>query len=46
VTIIRVFPTRDSLMRIVASECIHASEKWIERKYMEIATTGELSTAI
>ena len=45
-TIIRVFPTRDSLMRIVASECIDASEKWIERKYMEIATTGEISTAI
>jgi len=44
--VIRVFPSRESLMRIVASECMDASERWMERKYMEIKAGEELLTAI
>jgi putative transposase len=46
VTVIRVFPSNDSMMRIVSSECMDASERWMNRKYMETKITGELLTAI
>ncbi len=44
-TVIRVFPSRESMMRIVTSECLDASERWMEKRYMGIRTEGELSIA-
>lgn len=46
VTVIRIFPSNNSMMRIVCSECMDASERWMDRKYMETELTGELVTAM
>jgi transposase-like protein len=32
--VIRVFPNRDSALRIVSANCMEASDKWIDRKYL------------
>jgi putative transposase len=45
-TVIRVFPSRESMMRIVCSECMDASERWMDRRYVEIKMTGELLKAM
>jgi putative transposase len=45
-TVIRVFPSSESMMRIVATECMDASERWLDRKYMEIKIEGELLAAV
>lgn len=45
-TVIRVFPSNESMMRIVSSECMDASERWMDRRYIEIKMTGELLKAI
>ena len=41
-TVIRVFPSDESMMRIVASECMDASERWMGRRYMEVTTAEAL----
>ena len=46
VNIIRVFPDPGSLMRVVTAECTNATEKWMEKRYMEIRNTGEVQQAI
>jgi transposase-like protein len=46
INIIRVFPDSGSLMRVVTAECTNATEKWMEKRYMEIRHTGEIKQAI
>lgn len=39
--VIRIFPSKESALRIVASESMDATERWAERRYMEMEQGAE-----
>jgi putative transposase len=34
--VIRVFPNRESALRMVSANCLEASDKWLEKKYLKM----------
>jgi transposase-like protein len=44
--VIGVFPSIESLMRILVSECIDKTEKWMEKKYLKMEREELLSKAM
>jgi transposase-like protein len=45
-TVIRVFPGREALMRILACGCIDASERWMEKRYLMIRKNEVLEKVV
>ena len=44
--VIRIFPSQKSALRIVASEGMEATDRWIENRYMDMKVKEELATAV